>query len=88
MKQWAEEYRTLHDLAEAGRAIGMLEYIPNYYPVQEGYRSDPTTEAALEQQRADTIAAIIAGLQDFSSEHHGADVARWREWHLSQTGTK
>lgn len=80
LQQWAQDYRSLEDAGEASRAIDMLEYIPNYYPVQEGYRSDPATEAALERQRAETIDSIISGLQDFSSRDYGKDVAQWRSW--------
>jgi hypothetical protein len=43
----------------------MVEYIRNYYPVGPGYRSDPQTEAELENQRRETIKQISTALQKY-----------------------
>lgn len=80
LAQWEAEYGRVRSWTEADRAIGMLEYVQWYYVPGPGYRSDPQTEAALEAQRARTVAAIVAALRDFTGEDFGTDAARWRQW--------
>ena len=43
----------------------MVEYIRNYYVVGPGYSSDVKTDAALENQRRETIDRINAALQKY-----------------------
>ena len=83
----AVQYRFLEDDAEAGRAIDALDEILKLAEHRRPYL-DRVAGAALEQQRAATITAIVAGLEEFSSEHYGTDLARWKEWHLSHTGSR
>src|SRR5262249_15212383 len=77
---WAQEDSRVSNWQEADHAIDMLEYVEGYYAPGPGYHSDPQTEAALQAQRARTLAAIATGLHEFCGEDFGADVYRWREW--------
>jgi hypothetical protein len=65
LAKWAGEYSVLEDDNDARRAVDMLTYIQNYYVVAEGYRSDPETERRLESQRAETLRAISAALDNY-----------------------
>lgn len=80
LAEWANDYGKPQNDDEATRAVDMLEYIPTYYPLQDGYRSDSETEAALERQRVETISAIIVGLRDFSGQDFGSNASKWRQW--------
>jgi hypothetical protein len=80
LADWAVEYRQVRNEREVDRAIDMLEYVQRYYVPGRGYCSDARTEAALEDQRAETVEAVVAGLQEFTGQDFGADVARWRAW--------
>jgi hypothetical protein len=84
LADWAAEHGTVNSWAEADRAIGMLEYVQWYYVPGPGYRSDPETEAALEAQRARTVAAIVAALRAFTGADFGTDAAAWRAWRQRQ----
>jgi hypothetical protein len=75
---WEKEYGHVDTWQEADRAIEMLEYVRGYYVPGPGYRSDAQAEAALEAQRARTLAAIAEALRDFTGEDLGTDAARWR----------
>lgn len=63
--EWGEKHSSIEDDNDAWRAIGMLEYIRDYYVVGPGYRSDAETEERLESQRAETIRTISAALDDY-----------------------
>jgi uncharacterized membrane protein len=65
LASWASEYSVLEDDNDARRAVDMLTYIQNYYVVADGYRSDPETEQQLESQRAETLQAISAALDEY-----------------------
>ena len=78
------EYRTLRDWREAWLAAGMLDYTKTYYVPGPGYRGSVRTEAELEAQRARTLAAIAAGLREFTGQDFGTDTARWRQWLTEQ----
>lgn len=80
LSDWENEYGRVRNWSEVDRAIGMLEYVQHYYVPASGYHSDPHTEAALEAQRARTVAAIEAGLKNYTGRDFGTDAARWREW--------
>ena len=69
---------------EADHAIGMLEYVQNYYVPGPGYRSDPQTEAALDSQRARTLGSIASALCEFTGQDFGTDAERWRAWRLER----
>jgi hypothetical protein len=84
LADWEKEYGRIESWDEADRAIGMLEYVQTYYVPGPGYRSDPQTEAALEAQRARTLAAIASALRKFSGEDFGTDAGRWRTWQAEQ----
>jgi hypothetical protein len=75
---WAEEYGKVRNRQEAERAVDMLEYVRHYYVPGPGYRSDPMTEATLEEQRKQTVGAIVAGLREFTGENFGTNSERWR----------
>jgi hypothetical protein len=81
---WEKEYGHVDSWQEADRAIEMLEYVRGYYVPGPGYRSDAQTEAALEAQRARTLAAIAEALRDFTGEDFGTDATRWRAWRQKQ----
>jgi hypothetical protein len=83
LAEWAEEYRLVRTWAEADRGINMLEYVQWYYVPAEGYRSDPSTEAALETQRTATVNSIVAGLREFTGQDFGSDLTKWRAWRAS-----
>jgi hypothetical protein len=68
---WEREYDRVGDWQEADHAIDMLEYVQLYYVPGPGYRSHAQTEAALEAQRARTLAAIVACLRRFCGEDFG-----------------
>lgn len=63
---WGKEYSAIHDDSDAWRAVEMLEYIQSYYVVADGYRSDPATERALEEQRDRTMHEICSALDAYS----------------------
>jgi hypothetical protein len=84
LAMWEKEYEHVDDWQEADRAIGMLQYVRGYYVPGPGYHSDAQTEAALEAQRARTLAAIAEALRDFTGEDFGTDAARWRAWRQKQ----
>jgi hypothetical protein len=77
---WEQEDSRVRNWQEVDHAIGLLEYVQGYYVPGPGYHSDPVTEAALEAQRARTLAALAAGLRQFCGADFGADVRLWREW--------
>jgi hypothetical protein len=81
---WEREYSSVHSWRDVGRAIDLLEYAQNYYVPGPGYRGSARTEAAVEAQRARTLAAIATGLREFTGQDFGSDVARWREWYARQ----
>lgn len=65
LEDWAREYSQISTLEDAKRSTEMLEYIRVYYVPDEGYRSDPDTEARLESQRHRTQEAITIAIEDF-----------------------
>ena len=79
LAKWGDEYSTIRDVNEAGRALEMLEYIKHYYVVAPGYRSDPETETRLEEQRRDTIERISNALDRYIDEYGGNNVDVWRK---------
>jgi hypothetical protein len=81
---WEQDEARVTNWDEADHAIGMLEYVQNYYVPGPGYRSNPQTEAALESQRARTLAAIAVALREFTGEDFGTDAERWRAWRNEQ----
>jgi hypothetical protein len=66
LAEWGKSYSVIHDDDDAWRAIGMLEYIQRYYVVGPGYRSDPETERALEEQREKSLQTICNALDAYS----------------------
>jgi hypothetical protein len=84
LADWEKEYGRIGNWDEADRAIGMLEYVQSYYVPGPGYRSNPRTEAALEEQRARTVAAIVSALREFTGEDFGTDPEEWRAWRSLQ----
>lgn len=88
MALWEREYRTLKDWHEASNAIGMIGYVQRYYVPGPGYRGTARTEAELEEQRARTLSAIVAGLRDFTRQDFGTDETRWRQWLVEHDHTE
>ena len=86
LAEWAIEYGKIQDDQQAERAIGMLGYARDYYILCEGYRGDSRTEAALEAQRAQTLAAIAAGLRRYTGRDFGVDDDQWLKWWQSEHG--
>jgi hypothetical protein len=80
LANWEEDDSRVCTWEQADHAIDMLEYVRAYYVPGPGYRSDAQTEAALEEQRARTLAAIAAALRSFTGEDLGTDPERWRTW--------
>jgi len=78
LAKWGEEYSTIRDANEAGRAIEMLEYVQHYYVVAPGYRSDPATEVRLESQRTATIETILTALDQYVDEQDDRNAEAWR----------
>jgi hypothetical protein len=62
---WGQEFSRIHNPNDAARAAEMVEYIRNYYVVSDGYRSDTDADAALENQRRETIERINAALRKY-----------------------
>jgi len=85
MAGWEQEYRTVHDWRQAWKAAGMLGYTRTYYVPGPGYRGSVQTEAELEAQRERTLAAIAAGLREFTGQDFATDAAKWKEW-LTEKG--
>ena len=81
---WEQDEARVTSWDEADHAIGMLGYVQNYYVPGPGYRSDPQIEAALDSQRARTLAAIASALREFTGQDFGTDAERWRAWWLEQ----
>ncbi|TWT77875.1 hypothetical protein Pla123a_16730 [Posidoniimonas polymericola] len=78
--QWREEHGVVTTWREAGQTAGMLEYIQNYYVPSGGYRGTRGSEQRLEEERAKTSKAFVAGLQRFTGEDFGTDSEQWREY--------
>lgn len=79
---WAVEYGVIQSHDDAVRTAEMLGYVQHYYVVQDGCRSTADIEAALESQREETVAALIAALREYSGADFGADSDKWLA-HLS-----
>jgi hypothetical protein len=75
LANWSHEYSDIKDDNDARRAIGMLEYIQNYYVVGPGNRSDPETEQRLESQRAETLQIISEALDEYIEANPDARAA-------------
>jgi len=81
---WAIENSTIADRDSAVHAAEMIEYISRYYPLSDGYRSDPETEQKLSEARQQAMTRISDALAAYT----GTDVAaplEWREKLLEET---
>jgi hypothetical protein len=78
LAKWGEEYSTIRDANDAGRALEMLEYIQHYYVVAPGYRSDPETEERLEDQRDSTMRRISVAFDQSVEREGGRNAEVWR----------
>jgi hypothetical protein len=59
---WGEQYSQISSQHDASRAMEMIGYIETYYVPRDGYRADPRTDAALEDQRKRTIEQLTAAV--------------------------
>ena len=84
LARWGQEYAVVRNWREVERAIGMLEYAGRYYVPAPGYRSDPSTEAALAEQRERTVRAIATVLREYTGQDFGVDATRWQVWAVNQ----
>ena len=84
LAEWEEEFRHISNDEEAFRAVDMLVSAKGYYVPGPGYRSDPQTEAALEEQRKHMFATVTRALTEFSGKDFGMDVEKWQKWKESR----
>jgi hypothetical protein len=77
---WAPEVATITNDASAIHAAEMVGYMSSYYVPGEGYRGSATVEAALEAQRRQSIAMVVASLERYTGLDYGTNVERWTEW--------
>lgn len=77
---WEREDSQVHNQQEAFHAVDVLRYVQGYYIPGPGYRSNPQTEAALEAQRHQTMAALVRALEQYTGEHFGLQIEKWEAW--------
>lgn len=80
LADWGRETATITNDASAIHAAEMIGYMSSYYVPGPGYRGPDETEAALEQQRRESIELVVAALQRYTGLDYGADPERWIEW--------
>lgn len=78
--EWGAKYSQIQNDRDAFQAIDMLRYMQHYYIPSEGYRSDSSTEMALQTSRQKAITTIIDALEHYTGEHLGSDLDRWETW--------
>ena len=74
--RWADEHSIVTDRETAIRAAGMIDYISNYYPPGDGYRSDSETERRLADARRNAMSRIANAL----SAYTGTVMAHPLDW--------
>ncbi len=84
LAEWQAEYSQIETNNDAIRAAEMLGSVQTYYPVADGYRSTAEIEFRLEEQRENTINALIQALRDFTNQDHGRDADEWLEILIEQ----
>src|SRR6516164_7385635 len=84
LASWEQDFSHIRNKEEAIRAVDMLRYIQDYYVPGPGYRSDSTTESALQAQRQKTVSTIARALEQFTGERYGEDVDKWEAWRDGQ----
>ena len=77
---WGMEDARITNDASAIHATEMLRYIGSYYVPSPGYRGPLEVEAALERQRRESTARIVAGLERYTGLEYGTNLQRWTEW--------
>jgi hypothetical protein len=77
---WAPEAATITNDASAIHAAEMVGYMSSYYVPGECYRGSAAVEAALEAQRRQSIAMVVASLERYTGLDYGTNVERWTEW--------
>lgn len=77
---WGTTDARITDDASAVHAAQMVGYISSYYVPGPGYRGPLEIEAALERQRHESIASIVASLQRYTGLDYGTNVERWIQW--------
>jgi len=87
LAEWREEYQSVSSHEDAVRTAEMLEYVQQYYVPSDGYRGTPESEAALQNQRQETVDAFVVALRGFTGKDFGADSAKWLE-HLGSNQSK
>lgn len=81
---WAIENSTITDRDSAVHAAEMIEYISRYYPIGDGYRSDPETEQKLREARQQAMTRISDALSAYTGTEV-ADPLEWREKLVEET---
>jgi len=80
LAKWAQEDSHITNDASAIHAAQMVGYVSTYYVPGEGYRGPAEVEAALENQRQQTIGQLVSSLEHYTGLHYGTNLERWTEW--------
>jgi len=80
LAKWGQEDSHITNDASAIHAAEMVGYVSTYYVPGEGYRGPAEVEAALENQRQQTIGQLVPSLEHYTGLRYGTNVARWTEW--------
>jgi len=80
LAKWGQEDSHITNDASAIHAAEMVGYVSTYYVPGEGYRGPAEVEAALENQRQQTIGQLVSSLEHYTGLHYGTNVERWTEW--------
>jgi hypothetical protein len=82
--RWVREDGNITNDASAIHAAEMVGYMSTYYVPGEGYHGPPEIEAALERQRQQSTAQLVAALERYTGLAYGTNVVRWTEWAVSR----
>jgi hypothetical protein len=80
LRELGTDYSHIQNDQDAFRAVDSLRCMEQYYLPSDGYRSDPSTEAALQTERSKAMAAVIESLERYTGEHHGWNLDQWEAW--------